>query len=188
MLDLDVYLNNNYQVFFISDNHFFHSNIIKYCNRPFKDVEEMNREMIKRWNDVVGPNDIVFCLGDFCLGTKENIIEIGKQLNGTKFLIKGNHCRGTRKTYKEAGFKEVYNQGIDVFYTMLGVIHLSHYPINHEFETYDNILVNIHGHIHSPVLFDDDKPGKICVSAEATGYAPINIKEIVNLYYKNYIK
>lgn len=55
-------------VFFTSDTHFNHANIIRFCNRPFKDVSHMNEAIISNWNRVVGPEDIVFHLGDFCLG------------------------------------------------------------------------------------------------------------------------
>ena len=56
------------RVFFTSDTHFNHTNIIRFCNRPFKDVSHMNETIISNWNRVVGPEDIVFHLGDFCLG------------------------------------------------------------------------------------------------------------------------
>ncbi|MFW6243233.1 MAG: metallophosphatase, partial [bacterium] len=77
--------------FHISDQHFFHSNIIKYCNRPFKDINEMNYFMIEKWNEVVGINDIIYHHGDFCLGGKNNASSILSVLNGYKILIKGNH-------------------------------------------------------------------------------------------------
>ena len=56
------------RVFFTSDTHFNHTNIIRFCNRPFKDVTHMNETIIANWNSVVGPDDIIFHLGDFCLG------------------------------------------------------------------------------------------------------------------------
>lgn len=54
--------------FFTSDNHFSHTAIVGYCERPFRDVEEMNEEMVRRWNEVVRPTDHVYHLGDFALG------------------------------------------------------------------------------------------------------------------------
>ena len=57
-------------IFFTSDHHFYHSNIIKYCQRPFHSVEEMNEEMIRRWNSVVGVDDTVYYLGDFSLAKR----------------------------------------------------------------------------------------------------------------------
>lgn len=56
------------KVFFTSDTHFYHGNIIRFCNRPFEDVEMMNETIISNWNNTVGLDDTVFHLGDFCLG------------------------------------------------------------------------------------------------------------------------
>lgn len=80
------------KIFFTSDTHFFHNNIIKYTNRPFKNVNEMNEELIKRWNSVVPKDGIVFHLGDVSLTAKEgDLHNILSKLNGTKYLIVGNH-------------------------------------------------------------------------------------------------
>ena len=78
-------------IFFTSDHHFYHNNIIEYCNRPFSSVGEMNSEMVSRWNSVVKQSDVVYHLGDFSLGNKEHIKEILDSLNGRIFFIQGNH-------------------------------------------------------------------------------------------------
>lgn len=80
------------QAYFTSDHHFGHSNIIQFCERPFSSIEEMNETLIQRWNEKVQPEDEVYYLGDFAL-TKNNdlVAEILDQLNGTKYLITGNH-------------------------------------------------------------------------------------------------
>ena len=77
--------------FIISDIHFHHENIIKYSNRPFKSVEGMDKEMIRRRNNKVGKEDIVLHLGDFSLGSEKEVKELKDSLNGTIFLLKGNH-------------------------------------------------------------------------------------------------
>ena len=91
------------KIFLIGDCHFGHRNIIKYCNRPFKDVEDMNEQLIKNWNSVVGKNDTVYVVGDFALCGKQKIIEIGQRLNGRKRLVLGNHDQASVNTYREAG-------------------------------------------------------------------------------------
>ena len=80
--------------FFTSDPHFYHTNIIKHCNRPFANAEEMNAELIKRWNSKVKPGDRIFVMGDLFFGpvrSREQVEGILKQLNGNIVLIKGNH-------------------------------------------------------------------------------------------------
>ena len=98
------------EVFFTSDTHFNHANIIKYCKRPFASVEEMNGEMISRWNKVVRPRDTVYHLGDFALGLATEWPKLFAQLNGAKkMLIRGNHDRAAKKML-EVGFTEVQNE------------------------------------------------------------------------------
>jgi len=76
--------------FFTSDLHFGHKNVIPYCNRPYKDVEEMHKAIIKMWNKTVRKKDTVYVLGDFSLNPKWSK-EIIPLLNGNKILISGNH-------------------------------------------------------------------------------------------------
>lgn len=74
-----------------SDTHFNHANIIKYCNRPFSSVEEMNETIIANWNKVVSQGDTVYHLGDFALGDKSLIPDFIRRLNGHISFIMGNH-------------------------------------------------------------------------------------------------
>jgi calcineurin-like phosphoesterase family protein len=79
------------KIWFTSDHHFGHKNIIEFSQRPFADVDEMNAEMIKRWNEKVGKDDIVYHLGDFALISTSKLKPIIQQLNGRICLITGNH-------------------------------------------------------------------------------------------------
>lgn len=110
--------------FITADHHFGHKNIIKYCNRPFENVREMDAVMIERWNKVVGQNDIVYHLGDFALAPKSYIRHLLNNLNGYKILIRGNHDR-TATQMLRLGFDEVY-EGI---YIKDDII-LTHNPIH----------------------------------------------------------
>ena len=99
--------------YFISDTHFYHYNIIQYCNRPFDNIEEMNNRMIESWNSVVTQDDTVYFLGDFGFGDKEKLSNICTQLNGAKIMLRGNHdFRRGKQSWMDIGFKEVYNKKI----------------------------------------------------------------------------
>lgn len=98
------------KVFFTSDTHFNHANVIKYCARPFSSLDEMNREMIARWNAVVGSKDTVYHLGDFAMGQASDWPGFLRQLNGAKkILIRGNHDRSARQML-EGGFSAVHEK------------------------------------------------------------------------------
>lgn len=160
-------------IYVCSDLHFNHTNIIKYCNRPYETTEEMNQKLIENWNSVVGEDDTVFCLGDFCLGGKDDIIHFGKQLNGKKFLILGNHDHGTKTTYKDAGFQQVYGEQAIIKFESLGqTIHFSHHRVPDE----DTHYLNLYGHQHDKPT-DDDRHKCVCV--ELWNYKPVLLDELI---------
>ena len=130
--------------FFISDLHFGHFNIIRYDNRPFKTVEEMDSTLIKNWNSVVSNDDFVYILGDFSWYEEFATKDIIKQLNGHKILIKGNHDRETIKSRpyfdRIVDYLEINDNGTKVI--------LSHYPMlfwNNQFHN----SVHLYGHVHN---------------------------------------
>lgn len=92
---------------FTSDPHWGHANILKYCKRPFRDLEHMHQELRDRWNARVSPEDTVYLLGDFAMGPKEFIGDYRRQLNGRIVLVLGNHDR-SYASMRAAGFDEVY--------------------------------------------------------------------------------
>jgi len=167
------------KIWFISDTHFYHTNIIKYCNRPFKDAEEMNYKIIQNWNSVVQHDDIVYHLGDFALGNKEKIKNIAYQLNGRKFLICGNHDAFRATEYMELGFEWATRHPMIYNNYMI----LSHEPV---FLEHNSCRCNIHGHLHinnyrsGP---DDTKKNLYFnVSIEQIKYKPISLNEIEKFY------
>jgi calcineurin-like phosphoesterase family protein len=83
------------KTFFTSDTHFGHANIIKYCNRPFASVEEMDNILIHNWNSVVRPEDTVYHLGDFAVGGGPAAPYL-RRLNGTIYFCLGNHDKRLR--------------------------------------------------------------------------------------------
>lgn len=86
--------------FFTSDNHFYHTNIIKYSNRPYTSVEDMNERMIEEHNYTVKVSDTVYFLGDFSFSDERKSREVLRRLNGQKHLILGNHDKGIRANVK----------------------------------------------------------------------------------------
>lgn len=90
-------------IFFTADTHFFHKNVIDYCDRPYRtldghpDVEAMNADLVKQWNETVRPQDTVYHLGDFGFGNPKRLLEIRNRLYGKLILVKGNHDHKVQK-------------------------------------------------------------------------------------------
>ena len=145
-------------------------NIIKYCNRPFKNTHEMNEVIINNWNMVIGNDDIVYHLGDYGFGTKDELKEIFDRLNGKKYLIMGNHdLRVGKKYYLDLGFIDVYKKKFEFDKYIF-----THWPIE-----VSNDKVNVYGHIHDkPVDPIFDNKNHICVSLDKTDFKPILLIEI----------
>lgn len=158
------------KIFVIADTHFDHKNIIDYCNRPFSSVQEMNKTLIKNWNETVSNKDIVVHLGDFAFGNKQSATEICKKLNGRKMLIKGNHDNWNDQVYRDMGFEYVSKFPIvyDGFYIM------SHAPLP---PISDKLpFMQIYGHVHNDEKYQDTANSK-CVSVERIGYRPYLLYE-----------
>ena len=159
------------KIWIISDTHFNHANIIRYCARPYVSTEEMNKDLIKRWNNIVRPQDTVYHLGDFGMGGKNEITEWRRALNGRVKLIKGNHDGHSNQWYRDCGFDEVYDRSILIqdFYI------LSHAPLsvmpNYPF-------VNIFGHIHNNGELPDFGKNFYNACVEVNNYTPILFEDI----------
>ena len=158
------------KIFELADTHFNHENIIKYCNRPFKDVNEMNETIIKRWNEVVQKEDTVYHLGDFGFGTKEQLQSIFNRLNGNKYLIMGNHDLKVGKNYYlDLGFINVYKNKYE----------FDKYVLTHRLIEVEGNTINIYGHIHDkPIDKKFDNQNHICVSIDKTQFKPVMLTEI----------
>lgn len=175
---------NQRNIFFSSDHHFFHENVIKYSNRPFKDVEEMNHEMITRHNQVVTPQDIVYFLGDFCFTTDvDAIVKILKSMNGEKHFIPGNHDKIMYKDIIKKQFnsfcmsshKEIYvadeeakggKMPITLCHYAMRVWNKSHYGAYH-----------LYGHSHGTL---EDLPDSLSfdVGVDCFNYTPVSYPEV----------
>ena len=135
------------KIFYISDLHFKHKNIIKFDGRPFSCTEEMDAILINNWNLTVSNKDKVFILGDFCWGKEEDWLHYLQLLNGVKTLIKGNHdlrqmsskCRNLFADVKD--YKEIKDKGRTVI--------MSHYPIMCYKHSYHDDTYMLFGHVHN---------------------------------------
>ena len=166
-------------IFFTSDHHFGHKNIIKYSNRPFSSVEEMDAVMIERWNEKVKPNDKVYHLGDVALTSVNRLNDILSQLNGKIYLIKGNHektaeaCHGRFewiKDYHELIVQDkAFNKGrqlVVLFHYGMRVWNASHWGTYH-----------LYGHSHG-ALPDNPNSLSFDVGVDCHDFYPLSYEEV----------
>ena len=170
--------------FVTSDQHFNHENIIKYCDRHFSSVEEMNEEMIKRWNTVVSKDDTVFVLGDFFMGRLTEIEDILSRLNGHIMLVEGNHDKDNRITTMTL-YGNVKNLGPLFIMDYRGInIVMCHYPIN--FDLRDMVsrtskkMVFLYGHIHNLAPKGLDRGCFYHVGVDTNDFTPVNLDSIID--------
>lgn len=163
--------------FVISDLHFNHANIIKYENRPFETVEEMNATMIKNWNNTVSKGDRVYILGDFVFGKQDYIEELLKSLNGYKILVMGNHDRRIHKKPKwwiNRGFDEVYKYPI----IKDELIVMQHEPTNSD-KMIGSGYIYLYGHVHTKSSRETISEYSACVCVERWNYKPILLEKLI---------
>jgi len=168
--------------FFTSDCHFFHGNIIKYCNRPFANVQEMNETLIANWNSVVKIGDTVYNLGDFGFGNAEDLIAINKRLNGYKHFIWGNHDKELQKYRSNLGFESTS------FYKEIRIdtqkIILSHYAFKVWNGSHKSSW-NLFGHSHHTLPVDINALSMdVGVDGSDFNYSPVSFETIKNIMSK----
>ena len=157
-------------IWFTSDTHFGHRNIIDFCKRPFSSVEEMDEALIERWNARVKPNDTVWHLGDFGFyKTYDELNAVFSRLNGNKYLIMGNHDYGNTKRL----FWEKVSTLEELMFGKLPIV-LFHYPmISWHRSWYGS--VHLYGHVHGALRGDNQS---LDVGVDSWEYQPINFEEI----------
>ena len=152
-------------IFFIADTHFGDERILRYENRPFASVEEMDAQIVRNWNERVKDDDTVYLLGD--VGNESFI----KNLSGRKFLVKGNHDTQSNEHYRRVGFLEVYDMPV----IFEGFWILSHEPL---YVCKNMPYANIFGHVHANPIYKDFSEQSFCASVERIGYVPVSFVEI----------
>lgn len=173
-------------MWFTSDTHLGHLNIIKYAERPFDSVLEMDETIIKLWNERVRGQDHIYHLGDVTMERggrvqQDAFIKLIRRLNGHKRLILGNHDHFPIQTYLDAGFEKVMAmQRIDGLWLM----HVPCHPSN-----VGSASAVVHGHIHQnpsppPAVREWEDNGTPCrrvipyinISLEVTNYHPVSLE------------
>lgn len=162
---------NKSEIFFVSDTHFGHTNIIKYCNRPFNNVDEMDEALINNWNAKVPKDGIVYHLGDFAWGSINYWKKIREQLNGEIILIYGNHDEkylNNKLMYKL--FKEVTPQK-KIWINKIP-IYMNHYPFLCFGGSYKGLGATwqLFGHVHSNPRSEEGLDHKRLVNCFPTQY------------------
>lgn len=172
--------------FFTSDTHWYHKNIIKFCDRPAASVDEMNQLLIDCWNERIKPDDTVYHLGDFAFCNKTKRREVIAQLNGNKYLVRGNHDPDRSDWWVEAGFmwaRDYYNlrqnivyeddEGNNQQYTQQIV--LCHFPIL----SWDNMARgswHLHGHCHGSLPMT--RMMRLDVGVDTNNMYPYSLEDI----------
>lgn len=182
--------------FFTSDLHFGHANIIEYCGRPYRDVEEMDEDLIERFNSKVGPEDRTIFMGDILMGRFDVSIERLEQLNGELIVVPGNHdplfpTHGARQSRKDR-FTDCFDEVWELSgkYDLDGVgVNYCHFPYvpdpwdRAELEPYrpvDDGLWLIHGHVHDMWL---QQGRQINVGVDAWNGFPVEEESLAALVH-----
>ena len=175
---------------FIADTHLGHFNILRFCNRPFKTIEEHDETIINNWNSVVRPDDTVYHLGDFAFRSARDPNQYAKRLNGKKFLILGNHDKHLPdKEFTILGHYHVLKQAV------FGrnsddppLIVLCHYPFSSWASAFHGSY-HLFGHVHGRSAAYDTNSLRLDVGVDCHHFYPISYDEVkVLMKAKNWRK
>lgn len=172
-------------VYFTADLHFYHDNIIRHVNRPFRRAEEMNRVLIENWNARVLPSDEVYILGDVTMKGPELAQAVLSQLCGKKYLIRGNHDGFVDRAGFDCAryFQWVRDYAeIDCVNTRFV---LFHYPIA-EWNGFYKGAIHLHGHQHNRAAYNEmQRMNRILrydAGVDANNMVPVSAEEIVAFF------
>lgn len=182
------------KIFFTSDLHFEHRNILNFCHRPYDNINHMNEELIKNWNNTVSDNDIVFILGDiYWFEGRHECKKLLEQLNGkTIYIVPGNHDKV--KTFELLSERFIILDSCVTLWVTINnkikELFLCHFPLA-TWPHVGNGAIHLFGHIHSGPLCENriDIPGKDLilktgkcydVGVDNNNFTPIEFQEIYN--------
>lgn len=167
------------KTFFTADLHLFHKNIIKYCKRPFENLDEMHETIKQNWNMVVSPIDHVYIVGDvaFSNGVEDKVVTYLKNLNGKKFLIRGNHDKklDSRILAEFQWVKDYYKLKVSTPYEDQEIV-LLHYAMKVWDKSHHGSW-HLYGHSHGS-LKDDPNALSMDIGVDANNFIPLSFEQV----------
>lgn len=195
-------------IYCTSDEHFYHTNVIKYCGRPYDSVEQMNEALVNNWNSIVRPEDDVYCLGDFSMAFR-SVELFSSRLMGKKYLVPGNHdfCHSYHKksrnpenrtkwiqNYENLGWKILPEQ-TTLELDGIGTVNLCHHPYSDDenkdsqsgygdkyakWRPVDDGKILLCGHVHQNWTTKKSPKGTLMINVgvDVNNYAPISLDDI----------
>ena len=167
-------------IYFTADMHLGHQSIITLQDRPFEDIDEMDKVIITNYNAVVNKDDTVYILGDICHRVKADVANaMIRQIKGKKYLIKGNHD----KEYDPSLFIDIQ----DIMEVSLNgeKFVLMHYPML-SWNKMHGGSYHIHGHIHARMDYNEGNKSegirRYDVGVDANNFYPISVKQILEFF------
>ena len=172
-------------IYFTADTHFYHSNIINLCARPFSNIEQMNDTLINNWNSCVDKKDDIYILGDLAFkGNSSEVNDILNRLNGKKYLIVGNHDKYLNDEHFNSN-NFVWIKDYYVFKYQKRKFVLFHFPI-FEWDGYYGEAIHLYGHVHNSGNNKQEQQkfnilGKkaVNVGVDVNNFYPISIEKII---------
>ena len=169
-------------IFFSSDSHWGHNNVVRFCSRPFESVHHMDLQMIQRWNEIVKPNDEVYYLGDLTLSTNKTYVgDILNSLKGKIHFIKGNHDAFLKKRHYDSRFETIRD------YHELNInnrkIILCHYPIL-SWRNQSHGSWHLQGHSHSNMNEKNKDLLRLDIGVDNFNYYPVSLEEVSSILTK----
>src|SRR3990167_803271 len=178
-------LGKQQMIFLTSDTHFYHQNILGYTKRPWASLPEMHEGLIQNYNKEVGTEDEVYFIGDVMMGGKKDMPwrmeAIFNRLNGTKYLVKGNHDKNWEERWFSKHFvwvKDYYELRVNKSTTLI----LGHYPFL-SWHGMGRGAINAHGHCHQNLDQVNLRTRRIDVGVDAmySNFAPISVDRVLKI-------
>jgi len=159
-------------IFFTSDTHFGHGGALGLYRRPFASVAAMNEGLVARWNETVGPDDVVWHLGDFAIRQRPAVMSaLLARLQGLKHLVAGNNdplaTREIEGWQSVQPYLEIEVDGVSLV--------LCHYPFR-SWRGMGKGWLNLHGHSHGRMK---PQPRQFDVGVDVWGFRPVTLSEIL---------